>query len=66
MQNGVLQTRILSSLAKVFADEEVEDTQWSRGSMLLNEVYSFQAAYKSSFIHRRERNWARWSSSWRY
>jgi len=40
-----LQTRIFSSLAKIFADEEPAGVQWNKGSMLLNEVYSFQVAY---------------------
>jgi len=44
----VLKIKVLSSLAKVFADEELKDEQWNRGSMLSNEVYSFQVAYKWS------------------
>lgn len=45
LQKGVLETRLISSLAKVFADEELKAQQWSKGSMLCNEVYSFQVAY---------------------
>jgi hypothetical protein len=45
LENGVFETRVLSSLAKVFADEDLKSAQWSTGSMLQNEVYSFQAAY---------------------
>jgi len=43
-----MKIKVLSSLAKVFADEELRDEQWSRGSMLSNEVYSFQVAYRWS------------------
>jgi len=43
--NRKLEIKILSSLAKVFADECPKESQWDRGSMLLNEVYSFQVAY---------------------
>jgi hypothetical protein len=44
--NSALEIRLLSSLEKVFADEEPIAMQWDKGSMLMNEVYSFQAAYK--------------------
>ena len=49
--NG-LETRLLSSLTKVFADEEIKERKWDKGSMLCNEVYSFQMAYcwKQSMI----------------
>lgn len=49
--NG-LETRLLSSLTKVFADEEIKERKWDKGSMLCNEVYSFQIAYcwKQSMI----------------
>ena len=40
-----LKVRLLSSLAKVFADEELVESPWNKGSMLCNEVYSFQVAY---------------------
>jgi hypothetical protein len=40
-------TRSLSSLTKVFADQELKDQAFNKGSALLNESYSFQVAYKS-------------------
>ena len=40
-----LKTRCLSSLTKVFADEELQDTAYNRGSALRNETYSFQVAF---------------------
>jgi hypothetical protein len=40
-------TRCLSSLTKVFADQELKDNAVYKGSALLNETYSFQIAYKS-------------------
>jgi hypothetical protein len=43
--NENLKMILLSSLAKVFADEAPADSQWDKGSMLCNEVYSFQIAY---------------------
>ncbi|PNT94194.1 hypothetical protein CDQ83_12155 [Clostridium thermosuccinogenes] len=43
-----LQIKLLSSLTKVFADEELMAEPWCRGSMLSNEVYSFQVAYRWS------------------
>lgn len=45
-QSKVLELKLLSSLVKVFADEEPEDSQIFKGSMLSNEVYSFQVAYR--------------------
>lgn len=41
------ETRILSSLAKVFADSEIMDAPLHRGSVLLGEIYSFQVAYRT-------------------
>ncbi|MBO0600616.1 DUF4091 domain-containing protein [Sporosarcina sp. E16_3] len=41
-----LETRCLSSLAKVFADKKIVDPSFSKASALLNEIYSFQVAYK--------------------
>ena len=46
MKNEKLEIRVLSSLEKVFADEELKAAEWPRASMLSNEVYSFQVAYK--------------------
>ncbi len=43
----VFETRCLSSLSKVFADQEVQDTPVNNGTALWNEVYSFQVAYRS-------------------
>lgn len=44
-QNQVFKTRLLNSLTKVFADEELNGISIKSGSMLSNEVYSFQVAY---------------------
>lgn len=44
-QNKFLKVRLLSSLEKVFADEELKSVQLDKGSMLSNETYSFQVAY---------------------
>jgi hypothetical protein len=40
-------TRCVSSLTKVFADQELKDKAINKGSALSNETYSFQVAYKS-------------------
>ena len=40
------ETRCLSSLSKVFADEELKDTAFSSASALRGESYSFQVAYR--------------------
>ena len=40
-----MEYRVLTSLAKVFADECPKDPQLHRASMLANETYSFQIAY---------------------
>ena len=45
-QNKVLELKLFSSLEKVFADEEPAHVQTYKGSMLSNEVYSFQIAYR--------------------
>lgn len=44
--NQSLETRCLSSLSKVFADEELKDQPLRKGSALINETYSFQVAYR--------------------
>ena len=44
-QDERLNIRLLSSLEKVFADEELKSESYNKGSMLSNEVYSFQVAY---------------------
>ncbi len=43
----LLETRLLSSLSKVFADEDLKDPAYDRGTALKGEVYSFQLAYRS-------------------
>lgn len=45
MLNSNLEIKLLSSLEKVFADEYPSGTLLDHGSMLNNEVYSFQVAY---------------------
>lgn len=45
MANNNLKIKVLSSLEKVFADQDLNAEEWSKGSMFLNEVYSFQVAY---------------------
>lgn len=45
MVEGKIRTKLLSSLSKVFVDEEPAEPIWNTGSMLKNEVYSFQVAY---------------------
>ncbi|QCJ44302.1 DUF4091 domain-containing protein [Bacillus sp. S3] len=40
------ETRCLSSLEKVFADEELTHPSFSRATSLQNEVFSFQVAYR--------------------
>jgi hypothetical protein len=42
------ETRCLSSLVKVFADEPLGESETPAGTALLGEVYSFQVAYRSS------------------
>ena len=46
MGQNILETRLVSSLEKVFSDEELTAAPWDKGSMLDNEVYSFQLAYR--------------------
>ncbi|MEK5479511.1 hypothetical protein NYE70_21680 [Paenibacillus sp. FSL R5-0407] len=47
-----LETRIVSSLTKVFADEELQALPQHSGSALRGETYSFQMAYRTN-IHMR-------------
>ncbi|MGG3280060.1 DUF4091 domain-containing protein [Paenibacillus solani] len=47
-----LETRIVSSLIKVFADEELEAPPQASGSCLRGETYSFQVAYRTQ-VHMR-------------
>ncbi|CAG7595265.1 hypothetical protein PAESOLCIP111_00032 [Paenibacillus solanacearum] len=46
----VLQTRCLSSLTKVFADEELAESAFGRATAFLNETYSFQVAYCANLL----------------
>ncbi|ULL17721.1 DUF4091 domain-containing protein [Paenibacillus sp. H1-7] len=46
----VLKTRTLSSLSKVFADEELLQPSFTSASAFGNETYSFQVAYRSSML----------------
>ncbi|MFC7680406.1 DUF4091 domain-containing protein [Paenibacillus sp. GCM10028914] len=41
------ETRIISSLAKVFPDAELNEPVKNQGSSLMNEAFSFQVAYRS-------------------
>ena len=43
-----LETRCLSSLSKVFADSELQDSPVNRGTALWGETFSFQVAFRSS------------------
>ncbi|MHA6484948.1 DUF4091 domain-containing protein [Paenibacillus sp. strain BS8-2] len=47
MTSHALETRTLSSLAKVFADSDLTNQEYLEGSALLGENYSFQVAYRS-------------------
>ncbi|WP_242615160.1 DUF4091 domain-containing protein [Paenibacillus solani] len=47
-----LETRIVSSLIKVFADDELEAPPQASGSCLRGETYSFQVAYRAQ-VHMR-------------
>ncbi|WNQ09062.1 DUF4091 domain-containing protein [Paenibacillus aurantius] len=45
-----LETRLVSSLVKVFADEELKAEPWMAGTALRNETYSFQVAYRCGHL----------------
>ncbi len=47
MATDALETRLLSSLSKVFADQELDDGIFGRASCLRGEVFSFQLAYRA-------------------
>ncbi|MEK3663102.1 DUF4091 domain-containing protein [Paenibacillus sp. FSL F4-0236] len=47
-----METRCISSLIKVFADEELHAPAQLRGSALLGEFYSFQVAYRANVLMR--------------
>lgn len=44
--HGLFEIQCLSSLAKVFPDEELREPRCEGGTALLGEVYSFQVAYR--------------------
>ncbi|BBI33384.1 DUF4091 domain-containing protein [Cohnella abietis] len=45
-EHGLFEFQCLSSLAKVFPDEKLQEPRCREGSALLGEVYSFQIAYR--------------------
>lgn len=45
-QKNIFETRLISSLHKVFPDEELQVKPHTEGSALLDERYSFQVAYR--------------------
>ncbi|WP_373229819.1 DUF4091 domain-containing protein [Cohnella sp.] len=48
MSDNRFETRCLSSLAKVFAEQELNDPPMIKGSSMRNEAYSFQVAYRAN------------------
>jgi hypothetical protein len=52
MATSGLQTRLLSSLTKVFADEDLQAQALRRATCLRGEVFSFQLAYRSDSMLR--------------
>ncbi|CQR46876.1 hypothetical protein BN1058_01160 [Paraliobacillus sp. PM-2] len=46
--NRILETKCISSLEKVFPDEELTSTSFNNASALINETYSFQVAYRNN------------------
>jgi hypothetical protein len=52
MATPALQARLLSSLTKVFADEELQAQACSRATCLRGEVFSFQLAYRADSMLR--------------
>ncbi|MFF2093363.1 DUF4091 domain-containing protein [Paenibacillus sp. NPDC058174] len=46
-EHNLFEFQCLSSLAKVFPDEELQEPRCGEGTALLGEVYSFQVAYRS-------------------
>jgi len=50
MEHQAFETRLLSSLSKVFPDEELADQPYHTASALLNETFSFQVAYRSQTL----------------
>lgn len=52
MAGSLLQTRMLSSLTKVFADEDLQASAHRRATCLRGEVFSFQLAYRTTTMLR--------------
>lgn len=50
-KDKILETFCLSSMAKVFPDEALNETPINRGSVLRNETYSFQVVYQLNMNH---------------
>ncbi|RAV20648.1 DUF4091 domain-containing protein [Paenibacillus contaminans] len=48
----VFETRSLHSLVKVFADAELNEKPFRRATVLHNETYAFQVAYRSNAIYK--------------
>lgn len=46
--NNTFETRLVSSLSKVFPDEALMDVPYQQATALMNEVFSFQVVYKSA------------------
>ncbi len=47
----ILKTKMISSLEKVFCDEELKATEFNHGNALRGEIYSFQLAYYSDELN---------------
>jgi len=50
LSNSIFEIRFVSSLVKVFADEELTAQSFARGTAFRNEVYSFQTAYRADYL----------------
>lgn len=46
MEEYTFETKMVSSLVKVFPDEELQAQEFTKGTALLNERFSFQVAYR--------------------
>ena len=47
-KNITVETKLISSLEKVFADEPLKADTYNKGTALNNEVYSFQVAFTTT------------------
>ncbi|WP_169082395.1 DUF4091 domain-containing protein [Paenibacillus sp. PL91] len=56
MVSAWLETKCVSSLAKVFPDEELTCKPFSRASVFKNEIFSFQVAYRAQHVTRAKRD----------